>query len=212
MGLGGGANGCLGNGSVTSIFLPTQIGTAANWESVEADSFSSFATKTDGTLWAWGRNLLGNLGNGTQTDLLVPTQITTATNWQTVSTSYNSTAALTNDGSLYAWGFNEYGTIGDGTYVDQLSPKLINTCTLGTEDFGNTSKVKLYPNPVQNNLFLDIQETQQYQIHSVLGVKVSEGQVSSDIGIDCSSLNSGVYFISLRDSFGKSSTMKFVKE
>ena len=208
----GGANGCLGNGSITGIFLPTQIGTSADWESIEADSFSSFATKTDGTLWAWGQNFLGNLGNGTQTDLLVPTQITTATNWQTVSTSYVSTVAFTTDGSLYTWGFNEYGTIGDGSYVDQLSPKLINTCALGIEDFGKTSKVKLYPNPVQNNLFIDAQETQQYQIHSVLGVKVSEGQLYSDTGIDCSSLISGIYFINLTDGLGKSTTMKFVKK
>ena len=209
---GGGGNGKLGNGSVSSIFLPTQIGIADDWSSIEANGATSYGIKLNGTIWAWGKNNNGQLGNSTQADVLVPTQIIEADDWKIASTGFFFTAAIKTDGSLYTWGSNAFGTLGDGTYIDQLSPKLINTCTLGTEDFGNTSKVKLYPNPVQNNLFLDIQETQQYQIHSVLGVKVSEGQVSSDIGIDCSSLNSGVYFISLRDSFGKSSTLKFVKQ
>jgi alpha-tubulin suppressor-like RCC1 family protein len=91
---GGGANGCLGNGSTSAINFPTQIGIANDWETVEADGFSSFGLKIDGTLYAWGRNNFGNLGNGTQSDLLIPTQITTSNDWKGVSTSVASTSAL----------------------------------------------------------------------------------------------------------------------
>ena len=70
----------------------------------------------------------------------------------------------------------------------------------------------LYPNPVQNLLFIDIHEIQQYQIYSILGVKISEGILSVGSGIDCSGLTSGVYLLNLTNTSGQSSTLKFVKQ
>ena len=211
MGLGGGDNGQFGNGTTTSIFLPTQIGTATDWELVEADLFSSFGLKTDGSLWAWGQNMWGNLGNGTQTDLFVPAQITASNDWKSISTSGNSTTALKIDGSLYSWGTNYWGNLGNGTYTESYLPQVITTCSLGIEDF-NKSKVSIYPNPVQNKLFINAQETQTFQIYSILGVKISEGMLSVGSGIDCSALTSGVYLLNLTDNLGKTNTVKFLKE
>ncbi len=208
---GGGGSGCLGNGSTTSMPWPTQIGTATDWETIEANSKSSFGIKTDGTLWAWGRNMWGNLGDGTQDDFLTPTQITTENNWKTVATSFNSTAALKMDGSLYTWGSNSSGMLGDGTFEDHYTPQLINSCSLSTEDFGK-NKTALYPNPVKNHLFIDTQETQQYQIYSILGVKISQGTLAVGNNIDSSSLTSGVYLLNLVDNSGNSTTLKFVKQ
>jgi len=46
------------------------------------------AIKSDGTLWAWGRNVSGQLGDGTTESRSVPTQeITKATDWKSVSAS-----------------------------------------------------------------------------------------------------------------------------
>lgn len=70
----------------------------------------------------------------------------------------------------------------------------------------------LYPNPVLNHLFIATQETQQYQIYSILGSKISEGTLSAGGSIDCSGLTGGVYLLNLIDSSGNVSTVKFVKQ
>ncbi len=211
MGMGRADNGQLGTGTTTSIFLPTQIGTDTNWSTLAADNQYSLGIKTDGTLWAWGQNINGNLGNNTQINLLVPTQITTDSDWQAIAASYNCTIALKMDGSLYAWGSNQFGSLGNNSNLNNYVPQVVNACNLGTENF-NQKKVNLYPNPVQNRLFIDSEETQQYQIHSILGSKISEGTLNGGSGIDCSGLTSGVYLLSLKDDSGNVSTSKFVKD
>ena len=84
-------------------------------------------------------------------------------------------------------------------------------CDLGIEE-NDIQTIKVYPNPVQNLLYIDSQEMQQYQIYSILGSKISEGTLAVGSGIDCSGLTNGVYFISLTNGLGQSSTLKFVKQ
>jgi hypothetical protein len=43
---------------------------------VAAGYSHSLGVKSDGTVWAWGRNRYGQLGNGTNTDSNVPVQVT----------------------------------------------------------------------------------------------------------------------------------------
>ena len=180
---------------------------------------TSFGIKTDGTLWAWGNNGDGQLGDATTIKKYVPTQIGTDTNWETVQArNYATTMATKTDGTVWYWGRNYYGEFGNGMdYVSgyitspQLSP---NICvnSLSTPSYVSKEKVNAYPNPVQNRLFIDSELTQQYQIYSILGSKISEGPLAEGSGIDCSGLTSGVYFISLTNGLGQSSTLKFVKQ
>jgi alpha-tubulin suppressor-like RCC1 family protein len=99
----------LGDGTTTNKNIPTQIGTAANWQSISARNEYTIALKTDGTLWAWGRNGYGQIGDGTTINKATPTQIGTAINWQSISAGGSHTIALKTDGTLWAWGQNYYG-------------------------------------------------------------------------------------------------------
>ena len=98
--------------------IPVQVGTDTNWEVVSAgDSFSA-AIKSDGSLWAWGRNdNFGQLGTGTWQDSNIPVQeCTGANNWVAVSVGSSHAAAIKKDGSLWTWGKddeNELNRSGD---------------------------------------------------------------------------------------------------
>ena len=70
------------------------------WASVGAGESHTAAVKTDGTLWAWGRNSFGQLGDGTAVDQSAPIQIGTDTNWAAVAAGQYHTLTLKTDGTL----------------------------------------------------------------------------------------------------------------
>lgn len=80
--------GQLGTNNVVSIVArssPVQVGTLTNWANVYATDYSSYAIKTDGTLWAWGNNGAGQLGDNSQIDKSSPVQIGVLTNWNSTT-------------------------------------------------------------------------------------------------------------------------------
>jgi alpha-tubulin suppressor-like RCC1 family protein len=69
-------SGDLGTGDSTSHLTPTRVGTASTWSTVSTGGVgSTCATQTNGTLWCWGENDLGQLSTGDTTDRLTPTGI-----------------------------------------------------------------------------------------------------------------------------------------
>lgn len=68
----------------------------------------NLALRTDGTLWAWGRNTEGQLGDGTRMNRYYPVQVT-AVNAPVRSFTaggYHSLATLST-GAIAAWGWND---------------------------------------------------------------------------------------------------------
>ena len=135
---GRGNYGVLGNNNTSNQSSPTQLGTSTDWSKLSEQHCSIFwhAIKTDGTLWACGREIFGTLGNGavafSNQDKSSPVQVGSANNWNKVfgnDTGFHASAIKT-DGTLWAWGTNR-ASVGlngaGGNYI--LSPTQVGALT-----------------------------------------------------------------------------------
>tara|TARA_B100001778_G_scaffold276824_1_gene240296 strand:- start:142 stop:1320 length:1179 start_codon:yes stop_codon:yes gene_type:complete len=98
---------------LNNISSPTQI-PGTTWREAACDYDSVLATKTDGTLWAWGSNFYGELGQnqkGIPANRSSPTQIP-GTTWVRVTANTQTVLATKSDNTLWGWGFNDHGSIG----------------------------------------------------------------------------------------------------
>jgi alpha-tubulin suppressor-like RCC1 family protein len=105
---------------VASINLP-----AASIQQIEAGSNFAMVLKTDGTVWAWGRNDNGQLGIGSNlVRSTVPAQVVALTGITKIVTNREGTTAiaLKNDGTAWVWGYNGYSQLGNGTNVNSNMP------------------------------------------------------------------------------------------
>ena len=194
----------LGTGQfMPNINVPTQVGTATNWQSISAGAFHCTAIKTDGTLWVWGEGFYG-FGDGTNTAKDLPTQIGTATDWQTISAGGVHTAVLKTNNTLWNWGWNSSGQLANGTNTGnsnnntQNLPIQVSCTSLNTEEFLN-SQFEIYPNPAneiiyfKNNLNNQIQNIKIIDLAGKIIFITNENL--SEINIQ--NLETGIYIISI---------------
>lgn len=87
------------------------------------------AIKSDGTLWAWGSNAVGQVGDNTTVIKTIPVQIGTDTNWSYVDAGYNISIAKKTNNSFYTWGWNDSGQLGDNTLINKNVPTQLGTST-----------------------------------------------------------------------------------
>ena len=133
---GNGANGRLGTNDITSRSSPVQtIAGGTNWRQVSCGNASTGAIKTDGTLWMWGFNNLGQLATNDRLERSSPVQTVSATtNWKQVSCgggSFSShCSAIKTDGTLWGWGPNGSGQLGSNDTSARSSP--VQTIAGGT--------------------------------------------------------------------------------
>ena len=132
----------LNQNADVSYSSPTQI-PGTSWDKVQciggAFTPGMIASKTDGTLWAWGRGTSGRLAQNNTTDYSSPVQIPGTTWGDFAGAGLHTLAAVKTDGTLWAWGAGStYGQLGQnassGSYAS--SPVQVGTDTSWTRVAG----------------------------------------------------------------------------
>jgi alpha-tubulin suppressor-like RCC1 family protein len=114
------------------------------WDTAAAGGGHTVALKSDGTVWTWGYNGIGQLGDNSTTQRNTPVQVlgTGGSGFLTdviaIAAGSNYTAALKSDGTVWTWGDNSYGQLGDNTTTRRSTPVQVS----GTGGSGFLTDVK----------------------------------------------------------------------
>lgn len=137
----------LGSNDYVDFITPTQVGTDNDWAKVSTGGGMTIAVKTNGTLWSWGINNVGQLGLGNPDNSFtvnIPTQVGTDTNWSNVFTGLTQLAyAIKTDGTLWSWGNNGIclGYPNAAVNNNYRSPKQVGTDTWKTIGIGSNGPI-----------------------------------------------------------------------
>jgi len=142
-----GDSGRTGLGNTTNYSSPVQIGGLTDWTpkgpwAVGGGQDGIHFIKSNGTLWAWGRNNGGKLGVGDLTNRSSPTQIA-GTAWKHVSNSGGETSAIRTDGTLWSWGYGTAGRLGHNNTTSYSSPVQVGGLTTWKHNSQGSSSMTL---------------------------------------------------------------------
>jgi alpha-tubulin suppressor-like RCC1 family protein len=119
------AYGKLGNNSPAAFRSSpgTTSGAGTTWANVICGREFMLSIKSDGTLWSWGRNDVGQLGTGTTVDRSSPqTTVGAGNDWIKVAAGTDHSLGLKSSGLLYSWGEGLYGALGSNATTNRSSP------------------------------------------------------------------------------------------
>jgi Regulator of chromosome condensation (RCC1) repeat/Secretion system C-terminal sorting domain len=99
--------------------VPVQVIGLTDIVDVEAGTHS-LALKSDGTMWAWGRNQFGQHGVGNLQDHTTPVMISGITGVVEMACGHYNSVARKSDGSVWICGYGGGGQIGNGTAITSV--------------------------------------------------------------------------------------------
>lgn len=96
---------------------------------VVAGESHGLAVRSDGTVWAWGTNRIGELGLGNVSFLLSPKRVTSLSNATAIAAGPLHSLAVQSNGLVWAWGTNGGGRLGNGTFNNASNPVVVSLIT-----------------------------------------------------------------------------------
>ena len=131
-------------GTSTAPSPPTHISSLDNAVTeVAAGDYTSFAVKSDGSLWVWGSNQYGARGDGSSGDNIanpvqvpIPNRVSTPPRRgkHNVAVGAGVYAVVDTDGYVWTWGVNWNGRLGDGTTASRFAPARVRK-SAGPNDY-----------------------------------------------------------------------------
>ncbi|MHB8512297.1 MAG: RCC1 domain-containing protein [Actinomycetota bacterium] len=122
---GGNGSGQLGNGTTTSSSVPVQVvqssGVAlSGLVAIAAGWYHSLALGSDGSIWAWGDDSVGQGGCVGNLNFPVTKAVQVAngngviTGFVAIAANGDDNVGLKSDGTVWTWGSDQYGQLGNG--------------------------------------------------------------------------------------------------
>jgi alpha-tubulin suppressor-like RCC1 family protein len=119
------SSGQLGTNTIATRSSPVSLARPGSYKMVVMCSTSSYAIDaSDGSLWAWGANSLGQLGNGNTTSTSSPVSVLGGRSYVSLlgSAHTGTVFMLDSSGTVWALGDNSSGQFGNGMTVSSSSP------------------------------------------------------------------------------------------
>lgn len=107
-------DGQLGRGFPSGPELtPMPILGGGAYAQISAGRFFTCGVRSDGSLWCWGKNELGQVGVASSAiEITTPTEVAPGTRWTAISAGGLHACGIRDDHTLWCWGSNAEGEIG----------------------------------------------------------------------------------------------------
>lgn len=118
-------SGQLGTGNATSYSSPVAVIGNHSFIKICTGRFttsSAWGLKSNGSIWGWGANSVGQLGNGTVTSYSSPIAVVGSHSFIDFAVGFSHVIGLKADGSVWGWGSDSAGQLGDNTLTTVSSP------------------------------------------------------------------------------------------
>lgn len=210
--------GQLGDGTTTDKSTPVQVtGLTGIVKDAVCGAFECHVIKTDGTVWAWGRNTYGNLGDNTVVHKSTPVQMIGISDAAGLAAGTNFSLVYKTDGTFWGCGRNASGQLGDATFLQRnlltqstvMCPIVENVTGLAVIDGSNLIKVNAFPNPSSDGKFIlefnavaNQFSDSKLEVYDLVGQKVFQSGIDlnntkGSMIIDLSDHPNGIYFMAI---------------
>lgn len=113
----------IGSLCIGTLLPITTSHAAIKYTAIGTGALHSCALSSDGDVYCWGNNEVGQLGFGKAGDpLLVPTKVPGLPKVASISVGVLHTCAVAISGTAFCWGDNKYGKLGAGEADAELGP------------------------------------------------------------------------------------------